>query len=136
MMHGEGSFYWAMGSGGGKTGCWKAYRQGDDFSPYFVSDEGPFMESKQYEGIREGVQDYEYLCMLRDCIDELKNAGRDVADAERFLADAPKRGIVEIKPPDASWALPFNINWNDEKDRAVMDRVRIEVLRMLSSLRN
>ena len=134
MMGGEGSFYWAMGSGGGRKGCWNAYCQGTDYSPYFVSDKGPFMESKQYEGIREGVQDYEYLCMLRDRIAELKKAGKDVTAAEKFLAEAPARGIVEIKPADATWARPFSINWNDNKDRSVVDKVRIEVLQMLNSL--
>ena len=134
MMGGEGSLFWALGSGGGRKGNWNAYSQGNDFTPYFVSDTGPFMESKQYEGIREGVQDYEYLCMLRDRIAELKEAGQDVAAAEKFLAAAPERGIVEIKPPDATWSLPFNPFWNNNKDRSVVDKVRIEVLQMLNSL--
>ena len=133
-MGGEGSFYWAMGSGGSPKGCWNAYCQGTDFSPYFVSDAGPFMESKQYEGIREGVQDFEYLCMLRDRIAALKKAGKNVNAAEKFLASAPARGMVEIKPADATWARPFSINWNDEKDRSVVDKVRIEVLQMLNTL--
>ena len=133
-MDGEGSFYWAMGSGGSRIGSWNAYCQGTDYSPYFVSDKGPFMESKQYEGIREGVQDYEYLCMLRDRIAELKKAGKNVATAEKFLAAAPERGLVEIKPADATWARPFSINWNDNKDRSVVDKVRIEVLQMLNML--
>ena len=92
------------------------------------------MESKQYEGIREGVQDYEYLCMLRDRIAELKKAGKNVATAEKFLAAAPERGLVEIKPADATWARPFSINRNDNKDRSVVDKVRIEVLQMLNML--
>ena len=135
-MGGEGSFYWAMGSGGSPIGSWNAYCQGTDYSPYFVSDKGPFMESKQYEGIREGVQDYEYLCMLRDRIAELKKAGQDVTAAEKFLAAAPARGIVENKPADAPWARPFSIKWNDNKDRSVVDKVRIEVLQLLNTLVN
>ena len=58
------------------------------------------MPAKQSEGIREGVQDHEYLSMLKDRVAELKKAGRkskDIDDAEiiaRAMAYEPSYFVV------------------------------------------
>ena len=87
-------------------------------------------DGKQMEAIREGVEDYEYLRMLRDRIDELarKGAGAAVLDpARKLLVDGPARVTACMKSSAAC-------NWTVGKDRAVADEVRVEILRMLVEL--
>ena len=139
-MGAEGSFYWALGCGGGIGDSWHPFRQpGTEYSPFMVSpDKGP-MDAKQSEGIREGVQDYEYLCMLRDRIAELKKNGgnaKKIAAAEKLLKEAPLRALRLTPVPGApEWSKKNGMYWYDEKDRTHMDVESRKVLRMLSELK-
>ena len=135
----KGSFYWALGCGGGIGDSWHPFRQpGTEYSPFMVSPKGP-MDAKQSEGLREGVQDYEYLCMLRDRIAELKAKGvksETLAKAEKLLAEAPARALRLTAVPDAAeWSQKCAIMWYDEKDRSHMDTESRNVLRMLNELK-
>ena len=138
-MGAEGSFYWALGCGGGIGDSWHPFRQpGTEYSPFMVSPTGP-MDAKQSEGLREGVQDYEYLCMLRDRIAELKAKGvkpGKLAKAEKLLAEAPARALRLTPVPNApEWTYKNAIMWYDEKDRTHMDTESRNVLRMLDELK-
>ena len=76
--------------------------------------DGP-VSSIRLEQAREGVEDYEYLYLLRDRIARAKAAGRDVATAEAALRQAselapfPNAGGLrssEVLPdPDAVFAV-------------------------------
>ncbi len=139
-MGAEGSFYWALGCGGGIGDSWHPFKQpGTEYSPFMVSpDKGP-TDAKQSEGIREGVQDYEYLCMLRDRIAELKKAGgnaKKIKAAEKLLAEAPMRALrLTPVPGAAEWSKKNGMYWSDEKDRTHMDVESRKVLRMLNDLK-
>jgi hypothetical protein len=128
QMGAEGSFYWAFGCGGGIGDSWHAYAQAySEFSPYFVSPES-VMEGKHSEAIREGVQDYEYLSMLREKACKVKAAGGDagwLTRAEALLKD----GVAEALQPVAS----TNQTWQVEKDRSAMDAVRLRALDLLEA---
>jgi len=66
------------------------YPNGDGYLAYpgsLVGRRGP-VSSIRLEQAREGVEDYEYLYLLRERIRKAKAAGRNVADAEQVLADA------------------------------------------------
>ena len=138
-MGAEGSFYWALGCGGGIGDSWHPFRQpGTEYSPFMVSTTGP-MDAKQSEGLREGVQDYEYLCMLRDRIAELKAKGvspKKLAKAEALLAEAPARAL-RLTPVQGApeWTYKNGIMWYDEKERSYMDIESRNVLRMLNELK-
>ncbi len=125
----KGSFYWALGCGGGQGDSWNAYSQpGTEYSPYFVS-QTTVMDGKHSEAIREGVQDYEYLVMLQKRIAERRQAGQGgaaLATAERLLAEAPGRALANV--------LPGSLGWRTAKDRGLMDQVRVEVLQALADL--
>ncbi len=129
-MGAKGSFYWALGCGGRQGDSWNAYTQpGTEYSPYFVS-QTTVMDGKHSEAVREGVQDYEYLVMLRDRIAQLKKAGKGgaaLAKAERLLAEAPGRALASV--------LPGSLQWKRPKDRSLMDQVRIEILYALAELK-
>ena len=125
----KGSFYWALGCGGGQGDSWNAYIQpGTEYSPYFVS-QTTVMDGKHSEAIREGVQDYEYLVMLQDRIAQLKQAGKGgaaLAKAELLLAEAPGRALAST--------LPGSLDWKRPKNRSLMDQVRVEILQALAEL--
>jgi hypothetical protein len=125
----KGSFYWALGCGGGQGDSWNAYSQpGTEYSPYFVS-QTSVMDGKHSEAIREGVQDYEYLVMLQDRIAQLQQGGKGgaaLSKAVRLLAEAPGRALASV--------IPGSLEWKKPKDRSLMDQVRVEILQVLAEL--
>lgn len=69
---------------------WVRYPNGDGFLLYPgkpIGHAGP-VSSIRLEQAREGVEDYEYLYLLRRLVTEAKAAGRDVAQAENALEQA------------------------------------------------
>ncbi len=69
---------------------WVRYPNGDGFLAYPggpVGREGP-VSSVRLEQAREGVEDYEYLYLLRHLVMRAKAAGKDVTQAEEALAQA------------------------------------------------
>ena len=126
QMGAEGSFYWAFGCGGGIGDSWHAYAQAhEEYSPYFVGPES-VMEGKHSEAVREGVQDYEYLRMLRD---EVARCGKALpraawrARAEQLLTEGVSEALRAV--------TPANMEWDVDKDRSAMDAVRVRVLDLL-----
>jgi len=129
QMGAEGTFYWAFGCGGGIGNSWRAYAQAhSEYSPYFVGPES-VMEGKHSEAVREGVQDYEYLRMLRDQAAKARADGSGAAWLKRansLLTD----GVAEALAPVAS----SNMYWKVAKDRSAMDAVRVRVLDALEAV--
>ncbi|MDD4016403.1 MAG: hypothetical protein PHV28_00530 [Kiritimatiellae bacterium] len=124
----EGSFFWAFGCGGGIGDSWRAHLQThNEYSPYFVGPDS-VMEGKHSEAIRESVQDYEYLRMLRDKVARVKATGQDtpwLARAEALLTE----GVAEaVKAVTSS-----NMFWKTEKNRSAMDTVRVQILDALDA---
>ncbi|KPK58092.1 MAG: hypothetical protein AMK73_09480, partial [Planctomycetes bacterium SM23_32] len=75
---------------------WVRYPNGDGFLAYPgapVGHDGP-VSSVRLEQAREGVEDYEYLYLLRRLVSEANGQGRDIAEAERALEAAA--GLVTI----------------------------------------
>ncbi|MFA7173883.1 MAG: hypothetical protein WC340_10805 [Kiritimatiellia bacterium] len=124
----EGTFFWAFGCGGGIGDSWQAYAQAHmDYSPYFVGPDS-VMEGKHSEAVREGVQDYEYLLMLRNKATKIRRSNGDAAwlkRVESLLTDGVAEALEAVTSP--------NMFWEIEKDRSVMDTVRIRVLDALEA---
>ena len=125
-MGAVGTFYWALGCGGGIGNSFKAYSQtGTEYSPFFVSDTFA-MPSKHSEAIREGVQDYEYMVMLRNRIAELRKQGKtDLADQKQAVLDASLKRVIEF-------IIANGMDWKREKNRSIMDQARIAILKVLA----
>ena len=142
-MNAKGSMYWAFGCGGGRADSWHAYAQpGTEYSPYYVS-KTDVMPAKQSEGIREGVQDHEYLSMLKDRVAELKKAGKKSADidaAGKLLVEGPRKVLDHyLQFPSAAKGRYWHgknvvIRWKTNHDRTLMDKIRIQALRLLEKL--
>jgi len=108
----SGSQFWAFGCGGGIGNSWTPYCQtGVEYSPYFVSPEGP-SDSKQCEGAREGMEDFECLTLY----------------AEKFGSEKLKkvmdRVMASLPYGDPDWDAPG-------RDHGLLDRVRVELLNRL-----
>lgn len=126
----EGAGYWAFGDSNGAS-SWNEYlsRIGA-YTPLFL-DENSVTAGKHMEAIREGVEDYEYLRMLRDRIAELERKGvrtERIEGAKRLLSSAAERVTSCMRKSSM-------IYWKEQKDRSVADKVRIEILDMLLQLK-
>ncbi|MGQ9589264.1 MAG: hypothetical protein ACUVYA_03100 [Planctomycetota bacterium] len=130
FCHGaRGSFFWAFGDGGGAS-SWNEYlARAGPYTPLFL-DEATVTAGKHMEAIRESVEDYETLAILRRAAEEARAAGRAgaaVAEAEAVLAQAA-REVLEAEGAS-------HLSWHDPKDRSAADRVRVRALQALQALR-
>jgi hypothetical protein len=81
------------------------------------------------EAIRESVQDFECLTLLKARVADLESRGvtkPGVAAAKALLATGPQRVLGGEKGA--------NYRWDEPKDRTLQDQVRIEVLKALVAL--
>lgn len=127
-----GSCFWAFGDSNGSS-SWNEYlaRTIGAYTPLFL-DSTSVTLGKHMVAIREGVQDYEYLGMLRDRIDELEkiaNETEELVSAKNLLDSAAARVIAGIDDRD-------KLKWSVSKDRSVADAVREEILEALVQLNN
>jgi hypothetical protein len=123
-----GSYFWAFGDNSG-TSSWNEYfASRGPYTPLFLDDTS-VVAGKQMEAIRESVQDYETLVMLRDAVADARQSGRNDALVQR--ADTLLKQGVERVLTDASAGT---LMWHTDKDRSVADAVRVEVLEALGAL--
>ncbi len=130
IEHGAtGSCYWAFGDEGGGGTSMNAYLiPGYPYSPLFL-DPPHVIDGKHMEAIREGAQDYEYFAMLRARVAELEAEGvahPALDEARELLGTGPARVVATIDRDSLYWDAP--------KDRGLMDRVRVQALRLLARL--
>jgi hypothetical protein len=125
----RGSGFWAFGDSNGAS-SWNEYLSKlGAYTPLFL-DQRSVTGGKHMEAIREGMEDYEYLRMLRDRIAEVRGeaAKRKAVDsAKRLLNTAADRVVSVMQTPEM-------IHWDQPKDRSVADAVRLEILEMLLAL--
>jgi hypothetical protein len=125
----EGSCFWAFGDAGGSS-SWNEYSTGKgSYTPLFI-DQKTIASGKQMEAIREGIEDYEYLRMLRDRINSLDKAnirGPSVDSACQLLSSAVDRVVGPIQSSMAQ-------RWRAPKDRSTADQVRLEIVEHLTEL--
>ncbi len=123
-----GSYFWSFGDSGGAS-SWNEYVSSRyPYVPFFLEPDG-VTAGKHMEAVREGVEDYEYLVMLREAIAVSVASGVDASRIDRartLLAEAADR-VLGTPTVDS-------LQWGDAKDRAGADRVRVEILTLLESL--
>ncbi len=125
----QSSYFWAFSDSGGGS-SWNEYAiKVADYAPFFL-DRTSVTPAKQMEAIRESTEDYEYLVMLQNEVAAAEKKGRNdstLEGARKLLSQAASRVL------DAEDA--FQLGWLVEKDRAVADQVRGEILEALTALR-
>jgi len=126
-----GSCYWAFGDEADSGNSWNAYLQTrSQYSPLFL-DATSVTTAKHMEGIREGAEDYEYFVLLRQRIEALEKKGVSaaaLAQAKALLKEGPDRVVAQMEGSQ--------IGWKKEFDRSLMDQVRVEVLEVLTKLKD
>lgn len=124
----EATYFWALSDTGGGS-SWNEYAApGTDYCPFFL-DAVSVTPGKHMESIRESVEDFEYLVMLRGAIAQAEEANKPaetIAKARALLEEAPGR-VLEASRAGA-------LNWKEPLDRDVADRARLEILEMLTQL--
>ena len=125
-------YFWAFNSTGGSTGgssSWNEYNAAIlAESPLFLDpNSSTVISGKHMEAIREGVEDFEYLYMLKNKI-AVSTWHPQVAEAQTLLNGAAD-AVLNATGADS---LP----WSVSKSRETADQKRIEVLDMLESLNN
>jgi hypothetical protein len=121
-------FYWAFSDQGGAASWRTSYPVRENYTPLFLDPTG-VTQGKDMEAIREGIEDYEYLHLLKTRIAELESQGVPAAvlsEATDLLRAAPQSVL------NATGA--GNLAWNQAKDRTVADTVRGQVLDLLEQL--
>ena len=124
----EGSGFWAFGDSNGAS-SWNEYLTlRGAYTPLFL-DEDTVTAGKHMEAIREGIEDYEYLVMLRERVSELEAGGKASAllDKARDLQARAADCVIEGQTPQSLY-------WSRDKDRSIADRVRVEILEMMAEL--
>ena len=94
------------------------------YSPVYIGEDF-VVTGKHWEAVREGVEDYEYLRMLRD-------AARRTSDPD--LARRAEKLLREAIRAVAGDFDPSLIRWSSPKDRTAADRMRAKILEMLERL--
>ncbi len=127
-VHGAvGQGFWAYADAG-KGNPWCEYLcDGTTYCPAYVAPDG-ITTSKHWEAVREGIEDYEVLVMLKRRIDELTRAGKSspvIDRAKTLLVEGPKR-VAAYQP----------IRWHEPRDRSLADKVRLQILDMLLAMKD
>ncbi len=123
-----GSFFWAFGDNGGAS-SWNEYAvKNAAYTPLFL-DAHSVTPAKQMEAIRESVEDYEYLIMLRNAVQQAERQGvpEDRLRPARELLESGVGSVLEA--PGCQ-----EIFWHADKDRSQADTVRVRILQQLSEL--
>ena len=125
------SGFWSFGDDRGAD-CWNDFSGSGkgSYCPQYL-DQSEVVSDKRMVAIREGSQDFEYLVMLRDRIKSLEASGKTspaLTRARDVLDAACNRVLVGFEET--------NFRWDQTADREEVDRVRVEILQALSSLKN
>ncbi len=126
----KGSCFWAFSDAGGSS-SWNEYfaKHGGPYTPVFINN-ASVTTAKHIEAMREGMEDNEYLCMLRDRIDELESASQKGAELDRAktLLESAVARVIGHSPNRT------RISWQAYKDREAADKVIEEILDVLMLL--
>jgi hypothetical protein len=117
---------WAFADTGVFKDSWNEYTLGGpSYSPvFFKGDE--LLCGIHLEGAREGIEDYEYLSMLRDAAQKSNNAAFRL-QAEQLLKESVDSVLaVDYASPAKEW------RWNNDRSKA--DAYRLRILGLLEKM--
>lgn len=125
FRHGAvGMGFWAYADTGWSD-VWNEYAaRRTIYSPVYIGEDF-VVTSKHWEAVREGVEDYEYLRMLRDAVGRTKDSEL-ARKAEKLLREA-----IEAVAGSHDAKL---LHWEVPKDRTAADRMRLRILSMLEKI--
>jgi hypothetical protein len=124
---GSGEGFWAFGDLSGAPTSWNEYNAAKPtYAPAFLGKD-TVHNSIHWDAVREGVEDFEELAMLRDAIQKSKNAALK-AQAQKVLDDAVKTVINNAgENAEYSWPQatdPRTVDVQLAKVRAMLEKLR------------
>lgn len=119
-----GIAFWAFGDLGGARSSWNEYspQRSLSYAPAFLGEDST-TDSIHWNAVKEGVQDYEYLAMLREALPKA-NASQQ-REGQKLLNDSVQ-AVLKGYSTDYSWTKPA--------DRSVPDRVRSQIISFLEKV--
>jgi len=116
QMGGTGSCFWAYSDSRGNP--WNEYTAtgSESFSMVYLDDNGP-VSTRHWEALREGIEDYEYMAMLKKKTDGTNSTKTIVGDALKKLEETTLRNLY--------------IGWSDKNPSTIADEGRLKVLKSL-----
>jgi len=125
-VHGAvGIGFWAYGDNAGGNSWCEYLSPRTSFCPAYIAPDR-ITTSKHWEAVREGIEDYEYLHMLKRRIEQLTQTGKTspaLTKAKQLLEEGPKRV-----------AHYGTTTWFAQRNRSPADEVRLEILDALVAL--
>ncbi|MGN0869817.1 MAG: discoidin domain-containing protein [Victivallales bacterium] len=119
-----GSFFWAYCDSSGIPNALNQYLSDKIyFSPVLIQ-RNRITGTKHFEALREGVEDYEYLCILRDLIDA-KTDLPSAANAKRLLQEAVSQISAQQKSALNGKSDPAGF-WRNKILQAIDELVRMQ----------
>jgi hypothetical protein len=113
--------FWAFGDTGGAVSSWNDYTtQRPSFTPVFISPDG-VTDGIHWQAVREGVEDYEYLAMLRDAAARTRDP-----ELKRKAEDLLTTATAAITSRDH-----WDYAWRPYTEHAQIDEFRLRVLAMI-----
>ena len=124
-VNAAGSAFWAFGDAGGAETSWNDYAATANlaYAPAFIGRQGA-TDSVHWQAVREGVEDYEYLAMLRDAAAQSSDAAWN-AQALALIHEA----VAEVPRLYTGW-----FDWGRDPIHARPDEYRLRMLTLLELL--
>lgn len=117
--------FWSFGDLGGGTSSWDEYTMStNSYAPAFIAPDD-VTDSVHWQAVREGLEDYEYLSMLRDAAMKCSNPK---------LKSQALNLLSEIVDPLTANQKPTFV-WRSDPMHTAVDTGRIRVLRMLEKIK-
>lgn len=126
--------YWAYADVGGNPDSWNTYTaiSASSFTPVYFSPD-TVTTTKHWEASLEGIQDYQYLAMLKDRFNELKATGvksDELRRAEHLVRTLAKTVTDRV---ESQFGKRYQVNLYDNPS-AIAEEARVEVLAVLTEL--
>jgi len=117
---------WAFGDIGHYKNSWNQYSWvQNEYTPLFFRP-NEITESISWEACREGIEDYEYLAMLKDAAARTKDPIL-TRQANQVLMEAPDAVCGKFKT--------FRYRWNANPESAKADIYRLKILHLLEKIK-
>jgi len=113
--------FWSFGDLGGGTSSWDEYTFSmPSYAPAFLSPDG-VTDSVNWQAVREGIEDYECLAMLKDAAQKSSNS-KIKTEAFKVIKETVD-ALTANEEPDYAW--------KSSPRHAKVDESRIRILRVL-----
>lgn len=117
---------WAFADTGHFKNSWNEYDWiSNEYAPLFFRPTD-ITESISWEASREGIEDYEYLAMLKDAAARTRNSALKV-QASKLSSEAVNSVLGNFRTPQARWI--------ENKESAKADAYRLKVLHLLEKIK-